>query len=165
MRCDSQAPRPTSGDLQTSAHPAIFTRCVRRTCRRVGALPVCKIRRVAWLSSKNRSLTERLHIASNKIMVGNASNLKPTSAAAISASAVLCDTAVCFFDWALIGKKIVLPAKFRLAPETDFESTLSDAKSESVYSHNSQSFLSSPTQPRNCQSLDCQIYATSQCNC
>ena len=78
---------------------------------------------------------------------GNASVLRPRSAATISASQVEWLTAVCFFESAQIGKKVVGPDTAQKTPETLLDVDLSDAKSASVYNHRRSWDESSPTHP------------------
>ncbi len=69
------------------------------------------------------------------------------SAAISSASTVLCETAVCFFDCALSGKNVLAPYKARKTPEVLLCPDLSPAKSASENRPNETSSGPSPTKP------------------
>ena len=85
--------------------------------------------------------------ASNKVIKGSASVLRPRSAATISDSAVEWLTAPCFFLNAQNGEYVVGPLIAQKTPETLLEVDLSAAKSASVYSHVRQSADLSIIQP------------------
>ena len=69
------------------------------------------------------------------------------SAAAISASTVLCDTAVCFLLCPESGQKLWSPCKAKNTPEVDLMSALSPAKSASENSPNYNLSGESPMNP------------------
>ena len=68
---------------------------------------------------------------SHKLSTGIPSYLKPASNEIISASVLLCETAVCFLQVHLIGTNVLLPNMHSTLPDVDVESVRSPAKSAS----------------------------------
>ena len=96
--------------------------CVLPICRIVGFLPVHIIWAPVSLSSKNfadNDFGALLFKTSHRLSAGIPSLRIETSAATISASAVLCDTHVCFLDSAEIGKNELGPIKQVKDPVVD----------------------------------------------
>ena len=147
MRWLSHAPRSMGCSPHTCETRCTLTRWVLRTCLSAWFFPVATILNVAWLSSRNTHLICLFNIASNRVIQGNASVLRPRSAATISDSAVEWLTAPCFLLNAQSGKYRVGPPIAQTTPETLFEVDLSAAKSASMYSHIRQSADLPPIQP------------------
>ena len=70
-------------------------------------------------------------IRSHKSSAGILSSLNPASKEMISDSVELCETEVCFLHIQLIGTNVWLPKTHNAPPDVDFESSRSQAKSES----------------------------------
>ena len=68
---------------------------------------------------------------SHKLSAGIPSNLRPASNEIISASVLLCETAVCLLRHSLIDTSVLLPKKHNKHPDVDLESARSLARSAS----------------------------------
>ena len=89
-------------------------------------------------------LPKSMTTCSQKVNVGKPSDLTASSNATISLSMLLCETAFCLLENAVIGTKVCGPTMAMNMPEVDFESLTSSAKDASTYSNTWQSSGASP---------------------
>ena len=82
---------------------------------------------------------------SQRSRAGIPSMRKPASREIISASVELCETEVCFLHIQLTGTNVLLPKMQKSAPDVDFESSRSPAKSESWNNPNLHCCAACPT--------------------